>query len=217
MVIGTRPEQVDVAAITMGCSIFTTPLVHLGVKVGGTMYRIKSWDDVVARVSFRLSKWKLEMVVRSYMALHPKWRAKVIAIKESKDLTSLSLDELIGNLKVHEMIIKKDSEIVKAKGERKYLALKVKKESSDEECSTSESEDEEYAMAVRDFKRRETQIILLENVQNHRRTRTKEHSSEVLRVIAVKKMMKRLKTKYVSWLKHEMRYALESTWNPTSG
>ncbi|GKE85275.1 zf-CCHC domain-containing protein, partial [Tanacetum coccineum] len=29
----------------------------------------------------------------------------------------------------------------------------AKKESSDEECSTSESEDEEYAMAVRDFKK----------------------------------------------------------------
>ncbi|GJS09896.1 zf-CCHC domain-containing protein, partial [Tanacetum coccineum] len=86
-------------------------------------------------------------------ALHPKWRAKVTAIGESKDLTSLSLDELIGNLKVHEMIIKKDSEIVKAKAERKSLALKAKKESSDEECSTSESEDEEYAMAVRDFKK----------------------------------------------------------------
>ncbi|GJU70291.1 retrovirus-related pol polyprotein from transposon TNT 1-94 [Tanacetum coccineum] len=51
------------------------------------------------------------------------------------------------------MIIKKDSEIVKAKGERKSLALKAKKESSDEECSTSGSEDEEYAMAVRDFKK----------------------------------------------------------------
>ncbi|GJS16620.1 zf-CCHC domain-containing protein [Tanacetum coccineum] len=73
--------------------------------------------------------------------------------EESKDLTSLSLDELIGNLKVHEMIIKKDSEIVKAKVERKSLALKAKKESSDEECSTSGSEDEEYAMAVRDFKK----------------------------------------------------------------
>ncbi|GKA94283.1 hypothetical protein Tco_0816321, partial [Tanacetum coccineum] len=36
--------------------------------------------------------------------LHPKWRAKVTAIKESKDLTSLSLDELIGNLKVYEVI-----------------------------------------------------------------------------------------------------------------
>ncbi|GJS84420.1 zf-CCHC domain-containing protein [Tanacetum coccineum] len=92
--------------------------------------------------------------VRKFLrALHPKWRAKVTAIEESKDLTSLSLDELIGNLKVHEMIIKKDSEIVKAKVERKSLALKARKESSDEECSTSGSEDEEYAMAVRDFKK----------------------------------------------------------------
>ncbi|GJZ49491.1 hypothetical protein Tco_0603681 [Tanacetum coccineum] len=65
------------------------------------------------------------------------------AIEESKDLTSLSLDELIGNLKVYEMIIKKDSEIVKAKAERKSLTLKAKKESSDEE----------YAMAIRDFKK----------------------------------------------------------------
>ncbi|GKC42294.1 hypothetical protein Tco_1060016, partial [Tanacetum coccineum] len=92
--------------------------------------------------------------VRKFLrALHPKWRAKVTAIEESKDLTSLSLDELIGNLKVYEMIIKKDSKIVKAKVKRKSLALKAKKESSDEECSTSGSEDEEYAMAVRDFKK----------------------------------------------------------------
>ncbi|GKA24416.1 retrovirus-related pol polyprotein from transposon TNT 1-94 [Tanacetum coccineum] len=92
--------------------------------------------------------------VRKFLrALHPKWRAKVTAIEESKDLTSLSLDELIGNLKVHEMIIKKDSEIVKAKVERKSLALKAKKESSDEVCSTSGSEDEEYTIAVRDFKK----------------------------------------------------------------
>ncbi|GJR98828.1 zf-CCHC domain-containing protein [Tanacetum coccineum] len=92
--------------------------------------------------------------VRKFLrALHPKWRAKVTAIEESKDLTSLSLDELIENFKVHEMIIKKDSDIVKAKVERNSLALKAKKESSDEECSTSGSEDEEYAMAVRDFKK----------------------------------------------------------------
>ncbi|GJR88406.1 zf-CCHC domain-containing protein [Tanacetum coccineum] len=73
--------------------------------------------------------------------------------EESKDLTSLLLDELIGNLNVHEMIIKKDSKIAKAKRERRSLALKAKKESSDEECSTSGSKDEEYAMAVRDFKK----------------------------------------------------------------
>nr|GFB69511.1 zf-CCHC domain-containing protein/UBN2 domain-containing protein [Tanacetum cinerariifolium]GFB73102.1 zf-CCHC domain-containing protein/UBN2 domain-containing protein [Tanacetum cinerariifolium]GFB73121.1 zf-CCHC domain-containing protein/UBN2 domain-containing protein [Tanacetum cinerariifolium]GFB73125.1 zf-CCHC domain-containing protein/UBN2 domain-containing protein [Tanacetum cinerariifolium] len=86
-------------------------------------------------------------------ALHPKWRAKVTLIEESRDLTSLSLDELIRNLKVHEMIIKKDSEIVKAKRERKSLALKAKKESSDKKYFTSRSEDEEYAMAIRDIKK----------------------------------------------------------------
>ncbi|GJS96066.1 retrovirus-related pol polyprotein from transposon TNT 1-94 [Tanacetum coccineum] len=92
-------------------------------------------------------------VRKCFRDLHPKWREKVTKIEETKDLTSLSLDELIENLKVHEIIIKKDSELVKAKGERKSLALKAKKESSDEECSTSRSEDEEYAMAVRDFKK----------------------------------------------------------------
>nr|GEX53826.1 alpha/beta hydrolases superfamily protein [Tanacetum cinerariifolium] len=51
------------------------------------------------------------------------------------------------------MIIKKDSEIVRAKGERRSLALKAKKESSDEKCSNFGSEDEEYDMAVRDFKK----------------------------------------------------------------
>ncbi|GJZ02794.1 retrovirus-related pol polyprotein from transposon TNT 1-94 [Tanacetum coccineum] len=68
-------------------------------------------------------------------------------------MTSLSLDELIRNLKVHELIIKKDFEIVKGKGERRYLALMAKNESSDEESSTSRSEDEEYALEVRDFKK----------------------------------------------------------------
>ncbi|GJU90741.1 hypothetical protein Tco_1303164 [Tanacetum coccineum] len=92
--------------------------------------------------------------VRKFLrVLHPKWRAKVTTIKESKDLTSLSLDELIGNLKVHEMIINKDCKIVKAKGEKRSIALKAKKESDDKECLTSRSEDEEYAMAVRDFKK----------------------------------------------------------------
>nr|GEU66915.1 retrovirus-related Pol polyprotein from transposon TNT 1-94 [Tanacetum cinerariifolium] len=92
--------------------------------------------------------------VRNFLrALHPKWRAKVTTIEESKDLTSLSLDELIGNLKVYEVIIKKDSEIVKEKFKRKSITLKAKKESSNKECSTSGSKDEEYAMAVRNFKK----------------------------------------------------------------
>ncbi|GJX13278.1 hypothetical protein Tco_0205036 [Tanacetum coccineum] len=86
--------------------------------------------------------------VRKFLrALHPKWLAKDTAIEESKDLTSLSLDELHGNLKVYEVIIKKDSEMVNGKREQnRSLALKAKKEYSDEDSSTSGSE-------VRDFKK----------------------------------------------------------------
>ncbi|GKC87776.1 hypothetical protein Tco_1148425, partial [Tanacetum coccineum] len=118
------------------------------------------------------------------------------------------------------------------------LALKAKNESSDEEISTSGSEDQDYPMAVREFKKlfkRRGRFLrqpqndkktfqrsrdnkndkserkcfrcrdpnhLSKNVRNHRETRTTGPLLEVLRVIAMRKMMKRLKTKSVSWLKH---------------
>ncbi|GJY40659.1 hypothetical protein Tco_0427929 [Tanacetum coccineum] len=54
--------------------------------------------------------------VRKFLReLHHKWHAKVTPIEESKDLATLSLDELIGNLKVYEVIIKKDSKWSKEK------------------------------------------------------------------------------------------------------
>ncbi|GJX60174.1 hypothetical protein Tco_0291564 [Tanacetum coccineum] len=122
----------------------------------------ESIDNVFARFNTIITSLKAldegfssKNYVRKFLrALHSKWRAKVTAIEESKDLTSLSLDELIGNLKVYVVIIKKDSEIVKGKREQsRSLALMAKKESSDKESSTFISEDEEYAMAVRDFKK----------------------------------------------------------------
>nr|GEW26661.1 retrovirus-related Pol polyprotein from transposon TNT 1-94 [Tanacetum cinerariifolium] len=92
------------------------------------------FDTIITSLKSLDEGYSSKNYVRKFLrSLHPKWRSKVTTIKESKYLISLSLDELIENLKVHEMIIKKDSEIVKAKGERKYLALKTKKESSDEE------------------------------------------------------------------------------------
>ncbi|GJW26987.1 hypothetical protein Tco_0040798 [Tanacetum coccineum] len=92
--------------------------------------------------------------VRKFLrALHSKWSSKVTTIEESKDLSSLALDELIGNLKVHKVVTEKDSEIYRGKKERiKSISLKAKKESSDDETSTSGSVDKEYAMAVRNFK-----------------------------------------------------------------
>nr|GEX58067.1 zf-CCHC domain-containing protein/DUF4219 domain-containing protein/UBN2 domain-containing protein [Tanacetum cinerariifolium] len=93
--------------------------------------------------------------VRKFLrALHPKWRAKVMVIEVSKDLSSLALDELISNLKVHDVVMEKDSEFYRGKKERvKSIALKAKKESSDDETLTSRSNDEEYDMVVRNFKK----------------------------------------------------------------
>ncbi|GJS53978.1 hypothetical protein Tco_0627340 [Tanacetum coccineum] len=93
--------------------------------------------------------------VRKFLrSLHPKWREKVMAIEESKYLSSLALDELIVILKVHKVVMEKDSEIYRGKKEIvKSIALKAKKESSDDETLTSGSDDEEYAMAVRNFKK----------------------------------------------------------------
>ncbi|GJX99128.1 hypothetical protein Tco_0356147 [Tanacetum coccineum] len=110
-------------------------------RFNSIIYSLKALDEGFSSKNY----------VRKFLrSLHPKWHAKVTAIKESKDLTSLSLDELIGNLKVYEVIIKKDSEMVKGKREQsRSLSLKAKKESSDKDSSTSESEDEEYAMAVK--------------------------------------------------------------------
>ncbi|GKB35749.1 zf-CCHC domain-containing protein, partial [Tanacetum coccineum] len=91
---------------------------------------------------------------RTSRALPTKWRLKVTTIEESKDLSTLPLDELIGNLKVYEVVLEKDLEISKNKKEKyKSLALKARKVLSEEEATSSDSNDEEYAMAVRDFKK----------------------------------------------------------------
>ncbi|GJV77439.1 UBN2 domain-containing protein [Tanacetum coccineum] len=66
--------------------------------------------------------------VRKFIrALPLKWRAKVTAIEESKDLATLPLDELIGNLKVYEMILENDgvaSKTTKEKVKAYHLKLK---------------------------------------------------------------------------------------------
>ncbi|GJT98824.1 hypothetical protein Tco_1094342 [Tanacetum coccineum] len=79
--------------------------------------------------------------VRKFLrALHPKWRAK-------------------------------DSEIYRGKKKRvKSISLKVKKEPSDDETSTSGSDDKEYAMAVRNLKSSlEERVNLLGNQEKKKR------------------------------------------------
>ncbi|GKA10178.1 zf-CCHC domain-containing protein [Tanacetum coccineum] len=78
----------------------------------------------------------------------------VMAIVESKDLSTLSLDELIGNLKVYEVVLEKDLEVSKNKKEKyKSLALNARQVLSKEDASSLDSNDEEYAMAAKEDKK----------------------------------------------------------------
>ncbi|GJX21668.1 zf-CCHC domain-containing protein [Tanacetum coccineum] len=90
--------------------------------------------------------------VRKFLrALPSKWRPKVTAIEESKDLSKLSLDELVGNLKVYEVVLEKDLEIAKNKKEKyKSLALKAKQVLSDDDTSSSDN-NVKYAMGRKGF------------------------------------------------------------------
>ncbi|GJW17639.1 UBN2 domain-containing protein [Tanacetum coccineum] len=83
-----------------------------------------------------------------------KWRAKVKAIEEAKDLATLPLDELIGNLKVYEMVLDNDGVASKTTKEKvKSLALKAKvtreqtSDDSDSQDGSDEDVDEEEAEA----------------------------------------------------------------------
>ncbi|GJZ77387.1 retrovirus-related pol polyprotein from transposon TNT 1-94 [Tanacetum coccineum] len=85
--------------------------------------------------------------VRKFLrALLLKWRAKVTAIEEAKDLASLPLDELIGNLKVYEMVLDNDgvaSKTTKEKVKSLTLKAKVTREQTSDDSDSQGGSDEE--------------------------------------------------------------------------
>nr|GEW01183.1 UBN2 domain-containing protein [Tanacetum cinerariifolium] len=138
-------------------------------------------------------------------ALPLKWRSKVTAIKEAKDLGTLPLDELTSNLTVYEMVISNDGVVSKITKEKVYsLALKAKVTIE----KTSDDSDVKEEVAVMDLGKKafEAQekstfvtiaakkVTSLMSVQSLRRTR---RLSEELGVI-VKTAVKRKRTQHVS-------------------
>nr|GEU62957.1 hypothetical protein [Tanacetum cinerariifolium] len=91
--------------------------------------------------------------VRKFLCVFPlKWRANVTAIEESKDLATLPVDELIGNLKVYEMILENDEVTSMTTKEKvKSLTLKAKatreqtSDDSDSQGGSDEDVDEDEA------------------------------------------------------------------------
>ncbi|GJT70951.1 RNA-directed DNA polymerase, eukaryota, reverse transcriptase zinc-binding domain protein [Tanacetum coccineum] len=52
-------NKVKSAATKLGCLLLNTPFTYLGTKVGGSMARSHAWEEVINKVSYRLSKWKM--------------------------------------------------------------------------------------------------------------------------------------------------------------
>ncbi|GJR55046.1 zf-CCHC domain-containing protein [Tanacetum coccineum] len=127
--------------------IYTSRIVTHGIEVGQGRFACQKYEEFVISddetidytfAGFNTIITSLKALdesfssrnhVRKFLrALPTKWRPKVTAIEESKDLSTLPLDELIGNLKVYELVLEKDSKASKVKKEKyKYLALKARK------------------------------------------------------------------------------------------
>nr|GEU58298.1 retrovirus-related Pol polyprotein from transposon TNT 1-94 [Tanacetum cinerariifolium] len=100
----TLPSVMVVAVVALGCTLPSVMVVALDESINNAFAR---FNTIITSLKALDEGYSSKNYVRKFLrALHPKWRAKVTAIEESKDLTSLALDELIRNLKVHKMIIK---------------------------------------------------------------------------------------------------------------
>nr|GEV48901.1 retrovirus-related Pol polyprotein from transposon TNT 1-94 [Tanacetum cinerariifolium] len=141
-----------------GIGATTWSIAHMGSSsIGSFVDLVGTWEmEIWERECFQSHTTWVKFV--DYMKLQVKNEVVVVtgptvAIPCTKKSTGLRVDdidifEINEEPQISQNDFKKDSKIVKAKVEMKSLALKGKKESSNEECSTSGSKDEEYAMAM---------------------------------------------------------------------
>ncbi|GJW02967.1 retrovirus-related pol polyprotein from transposon TNT 1-94 [Tanacetum coccineum] len=105
-------------------------------------YRNAAWN--FSRITEKKHLSSLKNQDDHLQSLYP--QTKVVPIEEAKDLATLPLDELIGNLKVYEMVLDNDGVDSKTTKEKvKSLALKAKvtrEQTSDDSDSQGESLDE---------------------------------------------------------------------------
>ncbi|GJS37595.1 hypothetical protein Tco_0535977 [Tanacetum coccineum] len=98
--------------------------------------------DEIFSQRYRFKNNEAKMVI--YNALPRKEYERIFMCETAKDIWN----SLLVTHQVHEEIIKKDSEMVKSKREQdRSITLKARKESSDENSLSFDSEDEGYAMA----------------------------------------------------------------------
>nr|GEU29901.1 putative reverse transcriptase domain-containing protein [Tanacetum cinerariifolium] len=178
----------------------------------------KQFDDLKKKLA---KNNEAKMVL--YNALPKKEYERIFMYKTAKDIWQSFLikhqeeyidtgfarfNTIITSLKALDEVMEKDSEIYRGKKERvKSIALKAKKKSSNDETSTSESDDKEYAMAIRNFKSDNASSldndtmqaeydslceIILEIINNNKNLKTKRDLLEK-EVLELNRKIKKLK------------------------
>ena len=113
-----------------------------------------SFDEFYAKLkdivnsAFNLGEqiWGPKIVIKILRSLSEKFHAKITAIEESKDLDSIPLKELIGNLQTYELRLA----WVGKGGKDKNMAMKTKNDDNDE---SSNDEDTKLKYITRQFKK----------------------------------------------------------------
>ncbi|PON99439.1 hypothetical protein TorRG33x02_046060 [Trema orientale] len=82
-----------------------------------------------------------ELVSKILRSLSRAYRSKVVAIEEAKELSKLPLEELMGSLMTHEILMKETNEDKIEKKKKKGIALKAAiQENNEEEEEFADSE-----------------------------------------------------------------------------
>ncbi|XP_057452624.1 uncharacterized protein LOC130744459 [Lotus japonicus] len=115
----------------------------------------ESIDDMFGR--FQTFKYEnVDQITKILRCLPRRWRPKVTAIKEAKDLSTLRLEDLLGSLKVHEIELAHDEGLKKQKNivfKANSSKASQAKEQSEEEESSEELSDDEQGLFNKKFKR----------------------------------------------------------------
>ncbi|KAK2401718.1 putative mitochondrial protein [Trifolium repens] len=132
------------------------------------LFKMKDGEDIETMFSrFQILVSGLQVLDKSYTeadhvrkvlrSLPPKWRPKVTAFQESKDLDTVSLESLVSSLKSHEMELMTDESTKKMKG----IALSSKSSSKALKAKIVESEDEASEEGQEDESDDEEEMVLM--------------------------------------------------------
>ncbi|KAL5544086.1 hypothetical protein UlMin_007870 [Ulmus minor] len=160
------------------------------------------FTDIINDLSSLGKEYSISEKVRKILRSLPKqWEAKVTAIQEAKNLSTLPLDELVGSLMTHEMTMKQNSDDSVKTDKEKNLAFS---------SSTSNSVDEnDVVLLARKFKK------FLKHDRKNRRSLIKDSDERPKRseVICYECNKPRHIKPDCPQLKHGKKKAMVATWD----